>query len=153
MEVNSKPAFPDRSIDQAFVMGMALIFSIPILFGNSPAPGSIDALMPKPMVFGWSLALTIGSAIILFSYAVVDRVIAVIIEQFGSVVIGLVAFFYSIAIFWYTHDEGGTISGFIILGFAFARFFQAYRYQRFLVAVRQVLDVIEKQEEADDTGR
>ena len=72
-------------------MGMALIFSIPILFGDLPAPGSINALMPKYMVFGWSLALTIGSAIVLFSYAVIDRVIAVIIEQFGSVIIGSVA--------------------------------------------------------------
>ena len=137
--------FPDRSIDQAFVMGMALIFSIPILFGDLPAPGSIDALMPKYMVFGWSLALTIGSAIVLFSYAVIDRVIAVIIEQFGSVIIGSVALIYGVSIIWYTHDEGGTISGAIIIGFAFVRFFQAYRYQRFLAAVRQVLDEIEKQ--------
>ena len=29
-EVNSKPAFPDRSIDQTFVMGMALIFLVAV---------------------------------------------------------------------------------------------------------------------------
>lgn len=143
-----KPAFPERSIDQAFVMSMCVIFSIPILFGYAPKPGAIEFVLPTWMGYCWAFTLLIGSAIILFSYVVRDRVTAVVIEQFGSIVLGITAFIYGVTVWFVNWDSGGRIAGAIILGFAAARFLQAWRYQKFLNKVRTVLNQVE--EEADE---
>jgi hypothetical protein len=136
--------FPLRSVDQAFVMALCLIFSLPVFFGDAPAPGSIEASMPSWMVVAWSVVLILGAGTVLGSYLVRDRIVGIIVEQFGSVCMGVAALFYSVAIFTITYDEGGAIPGAIVLGFAVTRFVQAYQYQKFLNNVRVVLDELER---------
>lgn len=131
--------FPLRSVDQAFVMALCLIFSIPVLFGKAPAPGSIEAAMPPVMVIGWAIVLAIGAGTILVSYFIGDRLLGIVVEQFGSVCLGVAALFYGGAIFAITYEQGGAIPESIILGFSAARFYQVYQDQKFLNQVQEVL--------------
>jgi hypothetical protein len=131
--------FPLRSVDQAFVMALCLIFSIPVLLGESPAPGTLNDAMPSWMVVAWSIVLVLGAGTVLGSYFIRDRIVGIIVEQFGSVCMGVVALLYSVAIFVIALDAGGGIPGAIVLGFAFARFYQVYQYQKFLNSVQSIL--------------
>lgn len=136
-----KPVFPERSLDQAFVMVLCVVFAVPIIFGAVPKPGAIELALPTWLGYLWALTLAIGALIVLFSYLVQERVIAIIIEQFGSILLGMAAFFYGLIILILYWDSGGAISGAIVLGFSLTRLWQAWRYQKFLQKVRAVVDL------------
>lgn len=99
--------------------------------------------MPAWMVITWALVLVLGAGTILGSYLVKDRIVGIIIEQFGSVCMGVAALFYGVAIFTMLYGKGGAIPGAIVLGFSFARFYQVYQYQKFLNNVQLVLGELE----------
>lgn len=142
--------FPLRSADQAFLMALCLVTSIPVLLGKTPAPGTVEAAMPPWMVLGWSVVLVLGAGTVLGSYLVGDRILAIIIEQFGSVCLGVAALLYGGVVFALTFKNGGGIPGTIILGFALARFYQAYQYQKFLDQVEEVLNKLEGGTKTDE---
>ena len=137
---------PGKSIAEIFLMVFCLVTSIPILFGIAPAPGSIYEVLDPRVVFGWSLVLTIGAATVLISFLLKDRITGIIVEQFGSVCIGVAATIYAIAIYWMAYDKGGLIPGSIILGFAIAMFVQGRQHQVVLKKVRLVMAKIEEGE-------
>ena len=134
---------PNKSVDQLFIMVLCLLASVPILLGQAPAPGSIDATMPSWMVRSWSATLLIGALVVIIAYLIADRVTSIIVEQFGSVCLGAAATLYGVAIFLLQYDKGGAISAAIILGFAAARFFQVYQYQKVLQKVHVVMAQLE----------
>lgn len=136
--------FPLRSADQAFIMALCLVASIPVLLGDAPAPNSVEAAMPSWLVFAWSVVLVLGASVVLGSYFIRDRILGIIIEQFGSICIGVAATLYSFAVGLLTWRTGGAIPAAIILGFAFARFYQAWQYQKFLDDVEVVLKKLEE---------
>lgn len=138
--------FPLRSADQAFIMALCLVTSVPVLFGKTPAPGTVQAFMPSWMVICWSVVLAVGAGVVLCSYFVKERITGIIIEQFGSICIGVAATIYGVAIFVITWENGGGIPGSIILGFAFARFYQAWQYQKFLNDVGVIIAKVEEVE-------
>ena len=137
---------PGKSVGDIFLMAICLVTSIPILFGVAPAPGSIYQFLDPRVVFGWSLALSAGAATVLISFTLRDRITGIIVEQFGSVCIGVSATIYAAAIYWTTYDNGGLVAGSIILGFAIARFVQVYQRQVVLKKVRLVMAQIEEGE-------
>lgn len=137
---------PGKSIDEIFLMVLCLVTSAPILLGAAPAPGSIYVFLEPWLVFGWSLVLAVGAAVVLVSFLYEDRVTGIIIEQFGSVCLGVAAFIYSVAIFYTSYDKGGLIPGSIILGFSIARFLQFRQHQIVLNKVRLVKSKIDEGE-------
>ena len=137
---------PGKSVDEIFLMVLCLVTSVPIIFGAVPAPGSIDAFLNRTLVVGWSIALAAGSLTVLVSFLMKDRITGIIVEQFGSVCIGVAATIYAIAIYWTAYDKGGLVPGSIILGFAIARFIQVRQHQKVLKKVRLVMAKIEEGE-------
>lgn len=136
-----KPVFPERSLDQAFVMVLCVVVAVPIIFGTAPKPGSIAHMHPTWFGYLWAITLAIGALIILFSYLVRERVMAIIIEQFGSILLGMAGLLYGFTILILNWDSGGSTAGVIVLGFSLTRLWQARRYQKFLQKVREVVDL------------
>ena len=133
---------PGKSVDEIFLMVLCLVTSVPILFGAVPAPGSIYLFLDRTFVFGWSLALAVGAGTVLISFLMRDRITGIIIEQFGSVCIGVAATIYACAVYYTTWDKGGLIAGSILLGFAIARFVQVRQHQKVLKKVRLVMATV-----------
>lgn len=129
---------PKKSTDEIFIMALCLITSIPILLGIAPPPGSINSTMPRYMVMGWSATLVIGCTSNLLSFLFKERLTGMIVEQFGSVCLGVAAAIYSIAIFAKTYEQGGAIPGVIVLGFAATRLLQARSHQKTLNKVHDL---------------
>jgi hypothetical protein len=58
---------PNRLLLNPFEMflGILCVLSgLPILAGVTPKPGSLDALLPSPVVYGWSVLLVIGGVLV-----------------------------------------------------------------------------------------
>lgn len=62
------------------------------------APGSLEAVVPRWGVIAWGLTLTLGSAAALVGMAM-QTLNGVIIEQVGSVMVGVATTFYSVLAF------------------------------------------------------
>ena len=129
---------PHNSYDEIFLMTLALVSSLPIVFGKQPAPGSIDATMPSMMVFIWALTLSLGALTVLISLMLRDRITGMIVEQFGSVCIGVAASLYALAIFLTSYNRGGALPAGIIFSFAVTRFLQVRYYQKTLNKISRV---------------
>lgn len=142
---------PGKSVDEIFLMALCLITSTPIIFGGVPAPGSIDAAMEPWLVKGWSVTLAVGSLTVLISFPLKDRVTGMIVEQFGSICLGVAATVYGFIVLALTYKSGGAIPASIILGFAVARFIQFRSHQRTLnkiAKVRSMVTTLNQEEEA-----
>lgn len=141
---------PGKSVDEIFLMALCLVTSIPIIFGGVPAPGSIDAAMEPWLVKAWSITLAVGSLTVLVSFLFKDRVTGMIVEQFGSICLGVAALVYGCIILALTYKTGGAIPSAIILGFAAARFLQFRSHQKTLnkiANVRMMVTTLDGEEE------
>jgi formate hydrogenlyase subunit 3/multisubunit Na+/H+ antiporter MnhD subunit len=144
---------PGKSPDEMFLMALCLVSSIPILFGGVPAPGSIDETMEPWLVFAWSLTLAVGALVVLISFTVKDRITGMIIEQVGSICLGVAATVYGLIILATSFDNGGAIPAVIVMGFAIARFLQFRSHQKTLNKIAKVktkLAVLNEEEARGD---
>lgn len=137
---------PGKSGDEIFLMVLCVITALPVVFGRVAPPGSIEALLEPWLVQAWSFVLLIGALVVLTAFMFKDRVTGMIVEQFGSVCLGVAATLYAIAIFVASYRQGGAIPAAIIFGFALARFYQAYDYQKTLKKVQVVKSILERGE-------
>lgn len=140
---------PGKSPDEIFLMALCVVTALPIFFGVAPPPGSINSLLPNLVVTIWSAVLVVGAGTVLVSFTFKDRVTGMIVEQFGSMCLGVAATIYGVGIFLTSYDEGGAFSSAIILGFALARFAQFRSYQKTLNKVSKVRALVEKEVRGD----
>lgn len=124
--------FAPKSPDQVFVMVICLALTFPILTDRAPAPASLEKLLPEWVVFAWALSLVIGSLVVLVSYLLPSRVLALIFEQFGSVCLASAALLYGVAILSLNFKSGAAVPGALILGFAVTRAAKAWQIQGYL---------------------
>lgn len=117
-----------------------LIFSVTPLLWGAPAPISIEALLPTPVIKLWAATASLGSLVALLGIIWPRRVIGMVIEQVGLVMVGVAACFYGAAI-WIVTGEVGRVPGAIISAFGLSCLVRWYQLQKLVdeqIALNQI---------------
>ena len=128
-----------------FLLVLCVASGLPLLFGTV-APGSIAALLDRPLVIGWGLMLTVGAVVSLVG--IFRRtVLGIILEQVGSVAVGGASLLYAAAILLQVGTRG-LFSAAIITGWGLSCFWRWAQLQALLNAAQAIAD----HEPHDDSG-
>lgn len=82
---------------EIYTLGLCLLAGIPLLIGNS-RPGSIQSLLPESWQVIWSIFLVGGSLVALIGIFLPNRVIGLLLEQFGMIPTGVAAISYAVVV-------------------------------------------------------
>lgn len=119
-----------------FILALSVFSGITALALNV-APDSLGALLPSWGVILWGLLLSAGSAMTLIGMAF-QTVSGVIVEQIGSVVVGVTTVYYSILAIWIIGP--GALQGIgIILAWGLACFMRWAQLQALLKTTRRTV--------------
>lgn len=117
---------------QVFVLALCLVTTIPTILGFSPAPGSMQAIVPWPIAVIWAYILFGGAAAGLFSAFMKNRGTGLIVEQFGLSLAGLSCCFYACVVGYYGFERGALIPAGMVGGFGIACLVRAGQIQKYL---------------------
>lgn len=110
------PRMSGRHPFEIFTLFLALVTSLPVLFGVTPAPGTIRAVLPPVVAFIWALTLCVGSLVALVGVWWKERATGLIMEQLGLACVGVVCIIYFVvalvAVGWSTTIPMGIVLGF-----------------------------------------
>lgn len=126
-----------------FVLVFASVVGLALILG-APEPGSMDALMPHWAVKGWGALLTIGSLLTLAG-TTHQSTLAVILEQIGSVMVGVAAILYSASALLVIGFEAAFPVG-ITSGFGFALLWRWAQLQVLLGQQKRIIDSLSSSE-------
>lgn len=118
-----------------FILLLCVVVGIPLVFANA-TPGSIAAKLDPPWVITWGIMLSGGSLLTIIG-ALRQTPIGVILEQIGSVALGVACIIYAAAI-WFTVHLLGAVPICIVLGFGLASLWRWYQLQRYLNTVERI---------------
>ena len=128
-----------RHPDEIFLLLLCMFAGAGLVFGDAPAPDSVEASLPPWAVVGWGIGLLVGPLVTLLGILWQrDRHDGILIEQVGQVITGGSALVYA-AILLVALWPAGFVAGCIILAFGGARFWRWWQLQKVIDdAVRQV---------------
>ncbi len=123
-----------RHPDELFLLFLCLISGITIVFGDAPAPGTIEAALPGWAATVWGIALLLGpltTLIGIFWPHRLRKTDGLIVEQVGQMVTGVTAIFYAV-ILTLAAWPAAVVAGAITLAFGLARLWRWWQIQRIL---------------------
>jgi hypothetical protein len=126
-----------RNPFEVFVLLWAILVGASLVFG-SPAPGSLQELLPQWMVTGWSTLLCIGGLVGLVGVWLRNLTLSLLVERAAMLTISPAALLYSVALF----SLGGAraaASGGAVLVFALSSFVRILRISTQLKRLRELL--------------
>ena len=122
-----------------FVLGFAIAVGIPLVVARI-APGSIADVMPLWGVVAWAWGLVIGSCVTLIGMTR-QTTTGIIIEQIGSVIVGVVTIIYGACTVLVVGPGAGVAAG-IIVGFGLSCFYRWFQLDALLRASQIVVDKV-----------
>jgi hypothetical protein len=121
---------------ELYILYLAFLTGLPVLIGLAPRPGSINAVMPAWMAFGWSAGLVGGALVTLLGVYWKERATGLIAEQLGLALVGVMSLAYSICVL-YVAGMNSAIPAAIIAGFGISCIRRYFQLQEVIDAVHE----------------
>lgn len=83
---------------EIYLLALALLVTLPTLFGVAPRPGSVASILTGFPGFLWNLSITAGSALALVGIYWKDRIWGLIGEQLGLALVGVACLVYTVVV-------------------------------------------------------
>jgi sugar phosphate permease len=131
---NAKSRHPDEFL----LLLLCLSAGLTIVFGDVPAPDSIEASLPRWAAVGWGIGILLGPLVTLVGIFWPGRRASdgLITEQVGQGITGTVAAYYAVVLLTYAWPAA-VFSAFIVLAFGAARVWRFFQIQKILRAAHQ----------------
>jgi hypothetical protein len=114
-----------------FILALS-VFSGLTAIALGAAPDTLNALLPAWGVTAWAIMLTLGSAVTLVGMAF-QTVVGILVEQIGSVAVGVATIFYAVLGFWILGWDALQVVG-IVLAWGLACFVRWIQLQALIHA-------------------
>lgn len=122
---------------ELFTLYLAFLVALPTVLQIIPEPGSIRALMPAWLSWGWSATLLAGSVTAIAGIYWRNRITGLILEQLGLAGTGVGAAAYAVAVV-YIAGTDGLIAGAFCIGFSVACVRRYFHIQQTLDVTHEV---------------
>lgn len=116
---------------ELYILYLAFVSSLPILFGLAPAPGSVREALPTIVSTVWALILAGGSLAALVGIYFRERATGLILEQLGLALVGVGNLIYCVCVL-YVVGESGVFMVAIVGGFGVSCLRRYWQIQRIL---------------------
>lgn len=126
-----------RHTSHVFLLALCVFSSLPTLFGQAKAPGSIEATLPFPLVVAWAMLLTAGAIVSLTGVYWRHRLTGLLIEQMGMLFVSVATLYYTGILVSITKIDGLQNSA-IVFGFGVACAIRYRQIQKYFNGVKKV---------------
>lgn len=130
------PRMSGRHPFELYILYLSVLTGLPVLLGITPRPGSINAVLPTWMAFGWSAFLVGGAIVTLAGVYWRERATGLIAEQLGLALVGVMSVAYSVCLV-YIGGLDVALGAAIVAGFGISCLRRYFQIQEVIDAVHE----------------